>query len=89
MPGKAPANIRSLARQHDMKALKRLAELIDCEDPKVAIAACNAILDRGHGKPTQVIAGDEENPLEINLRLTTQDRARALAAFVAKTKIKK
>lgn len=35
--------------------------------------------------PTQ-ISGDPDNPLELNVNLTTQDRARALAAFVAKTK---
>lgn len=35
--------------------------------------------------PTQ-ISGDPENPLEV-VNLTTQDRARAFAAFVAKTKV--
>jgi hypothetical protein len=32
------------------------------------------------------LSGDPENPLEMNVNLSTQDRARALAAFVAKTK---
>lgn len=35
------------------------------------------------------LSGDPDNPLEVNATLTTQDRARALAAFVAKTKAEK
>lgn len=35
------------------------------------------------------VSGDPENPLEVNVSLTTADRARALAAFVAKTKAEK
>lgn len=33
------------------------------------------------------VSGDPDNPLEVNVNLTTADRARALAAFVAKTKV--
>lgn len=60
MPGKAPANIRSLARQHDQKALAKLVKLIDSDDEKVAMAASIAILDRGHGKPT--------TPVEVSMQ---------------------
>ena len=38
---------------------------------------------------TQEHVGDPDNPLELNMNLTTQDRARALAAFVARTKQEK
>ena len=27
--------------------------------------SANVILDRAHGRPSQVISGDEENPLEL------------------------
>lgn len=41
----------------------------------------------GRVLPTQ-IAGDPDNPLVVT-NLTTQDRARAIAAFVARTKVEK
>jgi hypothetical protein len=39
----------------------------------------------GRVLPTQ-IAGDPDNPLEVNMNLTTAERARAFAAFIARTK---
>lgn len=48
------------------------------QEPKAFAGLLGRIL------PTQ-ISGDPENPLQI-VSLTTADRARALAAFVAKTK---
>lgn len=50
-------------------------------EPKAFAALLGRIL------PTQ-ISGDPENPLEV-ITMTTADRARALAAFVAKTKVAK
>lgn len=41
------------AEKNAEKALKRLARMIDSDDEKVALAACQAILDRAIGKPKQ------------------------------------
>jgi hypothetical protein len=57
--------IRELARRFGMDALKTLrAIMVDTEAPQTArIQASVAILDRGFGKPTQLIGGDAENPI--------------------------
>ena len=59
---KAPAQIRSLARAHTETALKVLAGIMNQEDCPAAarVSAATAILDRGWGKPTQPIAGDDD-----------------------------
>jgi hypothetical protein len=68
---KAPADIRSLARQHTESALKTLAAIM--RQPKspasARVAAAEALLNRGWGKPTQPIGGDEESPVEIIHRI--------------------
>lgn len=59
---KAPAQIKSLARQHTETALKVLAGIMNQDDcaPAARVAAAQALLDRGWGKPTQPIAGDDD-----------------------------
>ena len=49
-----------LARDASPRAIGRLIELVDCDEPRVAIAAANSVLDRAYGKPTQPIAGDDD-----------------------------
>jgi hypothetical protein len=58
---KTPTEIKSLARQHTVSALKTLAGIMNqSEAPAAArVAAANSLLDRGWGKATQPIAGDE------------------------------
>jgi hypothetical protein len=69
--GKAvvPREVIDLARSYTVKAINRLAFWIDCNNPRASVAACNAILDRGWGKPTQVIAGDHDNPINVSVKL--------------------
>lgn len=65
-PGGRPKEldeIKRLAQQHGPAAVAKLAEWLGSENPKASVAACQALLDRGYGKPAQVIAGDPENPL--------------------------
>jgi hypothetical protein len=58
---KTPLNIRSLAREHTELAIKTLADIAsESESDPARVAASSALLDRGWGKATQVIAGDEE-----------------------------
>ena len=65
---KTPTEIKSLARQHTESALKVRAGIMnEPEAPAAArVAAANSLLDRGWGKATQPIAGDEESgPIAI------------------------
>ncbi len=56
-PGGRPRALREvldLARQHTVRAIERLAELMDSEDEGIALRACEALIDRGWGKPQDV-----------------------------------
>ena|SRR5579871_4797305 len=59
--GKAITEIRSLARSHTRTALNVLVAVMrnTKATPPARVAAANAILDRGWGKPTQSLANDE------------------------------
>ena len=58
---RAVVDIRSMARTHTEKALKTLAAIMrqTKAPPAARVAAAQALLDRGWGKPTQVVTGDE------------------------------
>ena len=61
---KTPTQIASLARSHTETALNTLVGIMEQTDapPAARVAAANAVLDRGWGKPTQPISGDEGAP---------------------------
>jgi hypothetical protein len=50
---KVDFEVREAARLHGAEALAKLVELMRGDDPRVAQAAANALLDRGFGKPAQ------------------------------------
>lgn len=52
---KAEGAIRDIAQQYGPIAIHKLGALMNSSNPRVAIAACNAILDRAYGKPMQPI----------------------------------
>jgi hypothetical protein len=54
--------LRALARAYTAEALQTLAEIMRDEGATAAarVAASNALLDRGYGKPGTVVSGDEE-----------------------------
>lgn len=54
--------VQDLARVYTEEAIKTLAAIMkDVDAPAAArVAAAEKILDRGYGKATQVIAGDED-----------------------------
>ncbi len=60
----APPNIRSKARAHTESAINTLVGIMNQEKAphSARVRAASAILDRGWGKPTQVISGDDERP---------------------------
>jgi hypothetical protein len=61
-------DIRSLARGHTEGALATLASIMHSAEapPAARVAAANSLLDRGWGKPTQIVQGDEDGgPIQI------------------------
>jgi len=46
----------------------------DEDEPAAArVSAANALLDRGYGKPSQVLGGDTDNPLTLITRIELVD----------------
>ena len=88
-PGGRPggvAAVRELARNHTAEAIEcLLKEMRKGDTSHARIAAANALLDRGWGRPTQPLAGDaEEPPVEIRMtraELAEQARRRIDEAF--------
>ncbi len=66
-PGGRPrevAEVRELAKEHGPAAIERLVELMASDNERTAVAACEAILNRGYGRPAQsvTLAGEEDGP---------------------------
>lgn len=61
-PNKSTAVIRDVAREYTADAIKTLAEVMSdvLQSGPARVAAANALLDRGYGKPSQVMSGDED-----------------------------
>lgn len=60
-PNKSTAELKQLARQYTEVALIELARLVtQAESEQARVAAIKEIFDRGYGKATQFIAGDED-----------------------------
>lgn len=66
-PNKATADVKEAARAFTADAISTLAEIMRGEEQPAAarVAAANALLDRGHGKPQQKLeaTGAEGQPL--------------------------
>jgi hypothetical protein len=64
-----------LARAHTVRAVERLAELMESDDERVATVACQAILDRAYGKAR---ANAEKEPsLEDKIAALSPEERRA------------
>ena len=50
---KKVASLAKIAEENSEKAMRKLASLLDSDDPRVALQAAQALLDRSMGKPTQ------------------------------------
>ena len=60
---KAAENVRDLARSHTELAVATLVAIADGGQSEAAkVAAATAILDRGWGRPTQPLSGDDDAP---------------------------
>jgi hypothetical protein len=66
---KAPTEIKSLARAHTDTAINVLARIMqqDSAPPSARVAASQALLDRGWGKPAQAIVGGDEDDAPVRL----------------------
>ena len=69
---KASAKVRDLAREYTEQALQVLVQIAtEGESEAARVAAANAILDRGYGKPSQPIDGDGEGgPIPTGMTVT-------------------
>lgn len=64
-PGGRPkenAEVKALARSHGKAALEKIVALMGSQDERIALAASQTLLDRGFGKPAQVLVGDDDEP---------------------------
>ena len=82
-PGGRPAalaEVRELARQHTTLAIDTLVKIADRGKTEMAkIAASNALLDRGWGKATQPISGDDDMP-PVAMTMTVEGQRREIEA---------
>ena len=77
---KSNEHVRNIARSNSVRAIKRLIELMESDDERVAFTASKEVLDRAFGKP-KPDATDEKEPLQINiLRFTKEQTDAAIEA---------
>lgn len=72
-PGGRPKEndeIKALARKHTKSAIARLVFWMQSDNAKASVSASQALLDRGHGKPTQAISGPDggDIPISVGIR---------------------
>lgn len=73
VPNKATREIKGIAQQYGPDAVRELAKLAGlsgdegrAESEQARIAALNAVLDRGYGKASQVVIGDDDaDPIKV------------------------
>jgi uncharacterized protein DUF5681 len=57
--------VKQLARVHTKAAIARLVHWMQSDDARASVAASNSLVDRGWGKPSQAIVGEEDNPIKV------------------------
>lgn len=65
--------VKEAAQAHSLAALEVIVAALEDEDAKIRLKAAELLLDRGIGKPTQPISGDEDfGPVKLSwIRTTT------------------
>lgn len=70
VPNKIGADVRALAQKYTEEAVNALADIMRNGTSEQARAlAADKLLDRGHGKPSQIVGGDKENPITLVHRI--------------------
>lgn len=65
-PNKATASLKDIAREYTAEAVEALVHVLRTESGAAKVSAAKEILDRGYGKASQVLSGDEDgNPLKL------------------------
>ena len=67
-PGGRPkieSEVRELAQKHGRAAIRRLVKIMKSDNDRVAVTACQALLDRGFGKPPQALTGPDGGALPL------------------------
>ena len=67
-PGGRPrgmTEVTELARTFSTEAIERLAYWMRSDNPKASVPAAQALLDRGWGKASQPVQGDDDNPVRV------------------------
>ena len=60
-PNKVSLGLKALAREYTQEAVAKLVEILRGSDnPTAVISAANSLLDRGYGKPSTILSGDED-----------------------------
>ena len=83
---KIPPEVRDLARKHTKAAIDTLATIMKGgESEQAKILAANSLLDRGWGKPTQPISGDDAAPaVKIDARAELLNTIASVVAAATK-----
>ena len=74
-PGGRPKedpHLKAMARVHTEAAVQVLVDALSDENGRTRIAAAEALLDRGYGKPAQSVAvtGEDGGAVEMSLKVT-------------------
>jgi hypothetical protein len=64
---KAQIDVRNAARKYTAEAIDTLVLVMRNGKPAEAAMAANSLLDRGWGKPTLPVSGEDSGPIIINL----------------------
>ena len=66
-PNKVTQTLKEMAREHTADALQVLVTIAKAGESEAArVSAANSLLDRGYGKPSTVLSGDEDGgPVKI------------------------
>jgi hypothetical protein len=59
--------VRSLSRQRTKEAIERLTFWMRSDNARASVAAANALLDRGWGKPAEPVATSSTEPVVVAL----------------------
>lgn len=78
-----PPEVKALLRERGLDAVKRIVDLMDSADERIALAAASNIADRAYGKATQPIAGDDEGDA-IKISMTGEEARHDLASALAR-----
>jgi hypothetical protein len=64
------AMIKEMALQHATKAINALVEIVEDGAHSQRVSASIALLDRGLGKPTQEVTGEDGGPVKQAIEIT-------------------